>query len=82
MVDTHTGTRQWAPEKTDTGFAIEDYILIRRLPKSKTGGVVYLGAGLTNYGTEEVGRILTDPQALVPLLRRLPAGWETKNLGH
>ncbi len=80
LVDMQTGTRQWAPEKSDNGHATEDYILVCRLPKSKTGGFVYLGAGLTNYGTEELGRILADPQALVPLLWRLPAGWETKNV--
>jgi hypothetical protein len=80
IVDSRTGTRRWALEKTDSGYAREDYILVCRLPKSETGGFLYLGAGLTGYGTEEVGRILTDPEALLPLLWKLPAGWETKNV--
>jgi hypothetical protein len=39
-----------------------------------------IGAGLNVYGTEEAGRIMTDRDALRPILAKLPAQWASKNL--
>lgn len=39
-----------------------------------------IGAGLNVYGTEEAGRILTDRDALRPILNKLPQNWASKNL--
>ena len=39
-----------------------------------------MGAGLTQYGTDEAGRILSDSSALTPLLAKLPPGWNTRNV--
>jgi hypothetical protein len=66
--------------KTDNGHSAEDYVLICRLPHSKTGGFMLIGAGLNVYGTEEAGRIMTDRDALRPILAKLPAQWASKNL--
>ena len=74
------GGKRWVSEKSEDGHSTEDYILICRLPHSQTGGFVVIGAGLTQYGTEEVGRILSEPDALAPILRNSAKGWETKNL--
>jgi len=33
-----------------------------------------------SYGTEEAGRILSDPEALTPILHKLPADWRDHNV--
>ena len=37
-------------------------------------------AGMRQFGTEAGGRMLSDGSQLRPVLSKLPAGWETKNL--
>lgn len=66
--------------KSDDGRSAEDYILLCRLAHPQTGGFLVIGAGLTQYGTAEAGRILAQPAALTPLLQKLPPHWEQKNL--
>ncbi|HEY3743167.1 MAG TPA: hypothetical protein VGL53_25145 [Bryobacteraceae bacterium] len=79
IADSQTNSR-WLTDKEDNGHSNEDYLLICRLPKAQTGGFAIIAAGLTQYGTEEAGRILAHPQALAPILRQLPKGWESKNV--
>ena len=62
IVDSQTNSR-WSTDKADNGHSNEDYVFICRLPKAQTGGFVIVAAGLTQYGTEEAGRILAHPQA-------------------
>ncbi len=80
IVDSSTGQAWALKSKTDDGRSGEDYVLICRLPHSLTGGFMMVGAGLNVYGTEEAGRILAEPDSLIPILRKLPANWPTKNL--
>ena len=39
-----------------------------------------VAAGLKQFGTEAAGRLLTDPEQLGVILRKLPVGWESRNL--
>lgn len=72
--------RQWSlPIRVD-GSAQEDYILLCRIPNSFTGGMMLVTAGMRQFGTEAGGRLLTDRTQLSPVLAKLPAGWETRNL--
>jgi hypothetical protein len=80
ILDSATGRKWLLAGKTDAGLANEDYILLCRLPHAQTGGFVIIAAGLTQYGTEEAGRILSDPDALAPLLRKVSPDWRNKNL--
>lgn len=80
IIDTQTGKRQWSPDKADDGSSHEDYIVICRMPRSPTGRFIVIGAGFMQHGTQEAGRILADPEALTPLLKRLPAGWRDRNI--
>jgi hypothetical protein len=80
VLDSATGKKWLLSGKTDNGLANEDYILLCRLPHAQTGGFVVIAAGLTQYGTAEAGRILSDPDSLVPLLRRVSSDWRNKNL--
>jgi hypothetical protein len=72
--------RRWTLNKNDNGRSAEDYILVCRLPHPQTNGFVVVGGGLNGYGTEEAGRILARPDSLVPILKKLPAGWQNRNL--
>ncbi|SPE25757.1 conserved hypothetical protein [Candidatus Sulfopaludibacter sp. SbA3] len=72
--------RQWSIPASDDGSAPEDYILICRIRNSFTGGLTMVAAGLKQFGTEAGGRLLADPEQLGVILRKLPAGWESRNL--
>lgn len=80
IVDSQAGKAWTLGGKTENGRSAEDYILLCRMTHAQTGGFVVIGAGLTQYGTEEAGRILADPAALAPILRKLGSSWESRNL--
>jgi hypothetical protein len=72
---------QWTlTTKADDGRSAEDYILLCRLPHSPTNGFTVVCAGLNVYGTEEAGRIVSDPESLTPILRAMPKSWWNHNL--
>jgi hypothetical protein len=72
--------REWSTIATDDGSGPEDYILVCRVQSPSTGGWLMVGAGLKQFGTEAAGHLLADPEQLGAILRKLPAGWERKNL--
>jgi hypothetical protein len=72
--------RQWSIAANDDGSAPDDYVLVGRIRSSYTSGFVLEAAGLKQFGTEAAGRLLADPEQLGALLRKLPAGWESKNV--
>jgi hypothetical protein len=80
IIDATTGKSRWMVEKKDNGESKEDYILICRVPHSQTGHLIVILAGLTQYGTQEAGRILSEPDALTSILRQLPSKWPRQNL--
>jgi hypothetical protein len=83
IVDTQAAAdagRQWSIVAQDDGSAPEDYILVCRIHSPSTGGWLMVGAGLKQFGTEAAGHLLADPEQLGAILRKLPAGWEAKNL--
>ncbi|HZQ53977.1 MAG TPA: hypothetical protein VFB14_17375 [Bryobacteraceae bacterium] len=74
------GCRWTLTTKADDGRSPEDYILLCRLPHSVTNRFIVVCAGLNVYGTEEAGRIISDPDSLTPILRQLPRHWADRNL--
>jgi hypothetical protein len=80
IVDTQGKGQQWSIPAKEDGSAPEDYILVCRIRNSFTGGTLMVAAGLKQFGTEAAGRLLTDPEQLGVILRKLPTGWETRNL--
>lgn len=74
------GCRWTLTTKADDGRSAEDYILLCRLPHSATNGFTVICAGLNGYGTEEAGRMISDPDSLAPILRALPKYWPNRNL--
>jgi hypothetical protein len=79
IADRQTG-KDWSIPAKDDGSSPDDYILVCRIRNSVTGGLVLLGAGLKQFGTEAAGHLLTDPDQLGVILRKLPRGWESRNL--
>jgi len=77
--DTQTG-EQWSVTSNEDGSSPDDYILASRIRNSVTGGMLIVAAGLKQFGTEAAGHLLTDPDQLGGILRKLPKGWENKNL--
>ncbi len=73
-------SKEWSIPAKDDGSALDDYLMICRIRSAYTGGMVFVAAGLKQFGTEAAGRLLADPEQLGPILRRLPAGWESQNL--
>jgi hypothetical protein len=80
IVDSVSGRKWLVVGKADNGETKDDYILLCRLPHTETGKILLIGAGLTQYGTEEAGRILSDPDALTHILHRLPPDWRDHNM--
>jgi hypothetical protein len=81
IIERNQNRRRWALSQiAPTGISNEDFILLSRLPNSKTGNFVLMGAGITGSGTDEAGRILSDSVALTSVLARLPKGWSDRNL--
>ena len=80
VIDSASGKMWTLTAKSDDGNSPEDYIVISRSIHAQTGGFVLIGAGLTQYGTDEAGRILADPQAMISILRKVPPGWHPRNL--
>jgi hypothetical protein len=80
IVDTQKPGQVWSIPATEDGSAPEDYILVGRIRNSFTGGLTLVAAGLKQFGTEAAGRLLADPDQLGVILRKLPSGWETRNV--
>jgi hypothetical protein len=82
IVDTQdpSGATQWVVSGKEDGSTPEDYILVSRIRSPYTGGLLMVAAGLKQFGTEAAGRLLTDPDSLGTILRKLPAGWENRSV--
>jgi hypothetical protein len=80
IVDTQSQDKEWYVAAHDDGSAADDYILVSRVNSAYTGGLILVAAGLKQFGTEAAGRLLADPEQLGVILRKLPTGWENKNL--
>ncbi len=80
IAQSKTGCRWTLTSKADDGRSPEDYVLIARLPHASTNGFTVVCAGLNGYGTEEAGRIISDPDSLLPILAASPKNWANRNL--
>lgn len=80
IAEASAGCRWTLTTKADDGRSAEDYILLCRIPHPVTNGFTVVCAGLNVYGTDEAGRIISDPDSLTPILRELPKDWANHNL--
>lgn len=66
--------------KYQAGTPAVDYVVLSRIFESKTGRMVVLAAGLSHYGTQAAGKILTDPVYLQRALKKAPKDWAKRDL--
>jgi hypothetical protein len=64
----------------DNGRTDEDYVVVSRTFSSESGRSMVAVAGLTQYGTQAGGEVVTDPAVFADLMKTVPAGWEKRNL--
>jgi len=74
------GTAEFKATAKDNGSTGDDFMLICRIRDSAAGGLLFVAAGVKQFGTEAAGRVLTDPARLNAILEKLPSGWENRNL--
>lgn len=64
----------------ENGRTPEDYVIVTRMLQSKTGQFTVIAAGITQYGCQAAGDVLTNAATLEQIVRGLPRGWEAKSL--
>ncbi len=77
ILDTKDPSRKWTFE---LGPPKVDYVVISRVFESNTGKMIVLAAGLSHYGTQMAGEILTNPAYLSKALGDAPADWPRRNM--
>jgi hypothetical protein len=58
----------------------EDYAIVSRVFYPGTNSVIVEITGISHYGTEAAADLVTNPSLLQEALRRLPTGWQQKNV--
>jgi hypothetical protein len=58
----------------------EDYAIVSRVFYPGTSSIIVEITGISHYGTEAAADLVTNPALLQEALRRLPAGWQQKNV--
>jgi hypothetical protein len=58
----------------------EDYAIVSRVFHPATHAMLVEIAGITQYGTDAAGDLVTNPDLLAEAFRGAPAGWKSKNL--
>ena len=70
-------TIQTHPDDPDLN---EDYAIISRVLYPGTKNIIVEITGISHYGTEAAADLVTNPALLEDALRKLPAGWQEKNI--
>jgi hypothetical protein len=74
-------TTEWnlpdLPRDRHTG---EDYAIVSRVFHPDTHAMLVELAGITQYGTDAAGDLVTNPDLMAEALRDAPKGWQSKNL--
>lgn len=78
--DQQTGKAWELQNLQDNGRTDEDYVLISRTFYSESGQCLITVAGLTQYGTQSAGEIVTQPALLEAALAQAGEDWEKRNL--
>jgi hypothetical protein len=58
----------------------EDYAIVSRVLYPGTNNIIVEVTGISHYGTEAAADLVTNPALLQEALRKLPAGWQQKNV--
>jgi len=80
IVDTWHRFPPWVEVELPSGDATDDYATVSRLIDPQDGHVVIVAAGIEGYGTLAAAQFLTDSHEMAEMVRKIPAGWQDKNL--
>jgi len=58
----------------------EDYAIVSRVFHPDTHAMLVEIAGVTQYGTDAAGDLVTNPELMTEAFQKAPAGWQAKNL--
>jgi hypothetical protein len=58
----------------------EDYAIVSRVFHPDTHAMLVEIAGITQYGTDAAGDLVTNPELMTEAVQGAPAGWQRKNL--
>ncbi len=58
----------------------EDYAIVSRVLYPGTNNIIIEITGISHYGTEAGTSFVTNPAVLEDVLRKMPAGWQQKNV--
>ncbi|MDX2149117.1 MAG: hypothetical protein SFV54_00150 [Bryobacteraceae bacterium] len=78
--DQQTGKTWVLHHLTDDGRTEEDYVVVTRTFSSESGRGIVAVAGLTQYGTQAGGELVTNPALMREILQNLPPDWQSRNL--
>jgi hypothetical protein len=78
--DQKTGRTWFLKNLRDDGRTDEDYVVVTRTFSSDSGRSMLAVAGLTQYGTQAGGEVVTNPAVFAELLAGVPPGWQKRNL--
>lgn len=74
------GGRVWEKHYDKNHDPIDDTAIVARLLDSNTGQFTMIIAGIGTEGTQAASEFVTRPDLLEAGLRKLPAGWQKKNV--
>ncbi|HEY9141159.1 MAG TPA: hypothetical protein VIN93_09720 [Bryobacteraceae bacterium] len=80
ITDNGTPTKWMLPNLPPDRRTTEDYALLTRVFHPDTHAMLVEISGITQYGTDAAGDLVTNPDLLREALRDTPAGWQKKNL--
>jgi hypothetical protein len=80
IVHRETGQRWELPRLRDDGRTDEDYVVVMRVLASESGPGAITAAGLTQYGTQAAGEVVTNPSLLRSATAVLKPGWQQRNV--
>lgn len=77
--DQKTGKTWTLPNLREDGATTDDYVIITRVSLADTGKFVITAAGITQYGCQTAGDVLTNTDFLPSALSRIDSHWESRN---
>jgi hypothetical protein len=80
ITDNGAPTKWSLPNLPPDRRTTEDYALLTRVFHPDTHAMLVEISGITQYGTDAAGELVTNPDLLRDALRGAPSGWQKKNM--
>lgn len=72
--------RSWSFTRDAKGNWADDYAIVSRINRPKTGVTIVTAAGIEENGTQAAGEFLNSPQLIANAVKGLPSDWNNKNM--